>query len=371
MLRTKHFLLLSLCLLTGCGVSQTTGTATGPQGPQGPAGPPGLTFRNTFNMVSQYVATDVVTYQGSSYVALATSTGIVPVGSPTSATNWAVLAQAGAPGTPGVQGSPGVAGIQGPAGPAGQTGATGPSGPTGPAGPAGATGPAGPSGNSQSSYLAGRHLGVQGDSISAIFQNSWQNVVLNRTGMTLTSQDARLGRTLPEAFECYGVATPGATLGVYHIANAASGYCNNYDGTSEGKTLAQNLANVDVLIVELGTNDVYETQGALGDPVTAGTFYGNLRWVCETYLTAKPSIRLVLVTTQYSIKSSPDWVKLYADDEEAYGKSMGIPVINMFNLGGVNQFTSATLLRDGLHPSDFGFANFYGPVIAEQLRGLY
>jgi hypothetical protein len=46
-------------------------------------------------------------------------------------------------------------------------------------------------------------------------------------------------------------------------------------------------------------------------------------------------------------------------------------VINMFNMGGVNSITSGTLLRDGLHPSDFGFANFYGPVIAQELRRFY
>jgi lysophospholipase L1-like esterase len=189
--------------------------------------------------------------------------------------------------------------------------------------------------------------------------------------MILTSQDARAGRTLPEAFECYGVTTPGASLGLYHVANAATGVCNNYGGSSEGNTLAQNLANVDVLIVELGTNDVFEPLGASGDPVTAGTFYGNLRWVCETYLAAKPSIRLVLVTVQYNTNASSYWLRLYANAEEDYAKSMGIPVINMFNLGGVNAITASTLLRDGVHPSDLGFANFYGPVIAQELRRFY
>jgi hypothetical protein len=78
MLTTKYFLLLFLCFLTGCGVSQTTNTTTGPQGPQGPAGPPGLIFLNVYNAVIQYVATDVVTYQGSTYVALTTNTGVLP-----------------------------------------------------------------------------------------------------------------------------------------------------------------------------------------------------------------------------------------------------------------------------------------------------
>src|SRR5258705_600352 len=265
--------LLSLLFLTGCGVSQPNNATTGLQGPQGPAGPPG------------------------------------PAG------------PQGPVGTPG--------GPPGPQGPIGLTGAIGPAGPTGPAGATGAAGP-------QYSYLKGKRLGVQGDSISSLFNNAWQNVVVARTGMTLTSQDARAGRTLHEAFECYGVTTPGMTLGVYTITSSNFNYCNNYDGTSVGKTLAQNLANVDVLIIELGTNDVWNPVGALGDPVTAGTIYGALRWVCETYLTANPSMRVVLVTNQYEIGPPSTQLRQVAEAQENYGKSMGIPVINIFNMGGVN-----------------------------------
>ena len=54
-----------------------------------------------------------------------------------------------------------------------------------------------------------------------------------------------------------------------------------------------------------------------------------------------------------------------------YGKSVGIPVINMFELGGVNALTAGSLLRDGLHPSDFAFTNIYGPVIAQGLQHVY
>lgn len=106
-----------LLVLVGCG----TPAQTGPSGTStGPAGPPGLIFLNAYNPATQYVATDVVTYQGSSYTALATSTNVAPVGAPFSATDWAVLAQAGA---------------------IGPVGATGPVGPQGPTGPQGVPGP--------------------------------------------------------------------------------------------------------------------------------------------------------------------------------------------------------------------------------------
>jgi lysophospholipase L1-like esterase len=311
MLSFRCLLAVTILAITGCGVSQPQ--TTGTQGPQGPPGPQGI------------------------------------------------------------QGAPGPTGPQGPIGligPQGATGATGAAstvpGPTGPAGATGPTGPAGP----QFSYLSTRHFGVQGDSISALFNNAWQNVVVSRTGMTLVSQDAHEGRTLAGAFECYGSTSPNVPLGVYHVAAVAGG-CNNYDGTSEGKTLAQNLANVDLEIIELGTNDPFDTVGAVGDATTAGTYYGYLRWVCETYLTAKPTLRLVLVTPQFNSQASPSWLMQYSTAEQIYGNSVGIPVINMWNLGGANTVTATTMLRDGIHPTDFAFANFYGPVIAQELRRYF
>ncbi len=43
----------------------------------------------------------------------------------------------------------------------------------------------------------------------------------------------------------------------------------------------------------------------------------------------------------------------------------GIPVLNMMLQSGINSFTAATLLRDGLHPSDFAFTHVVGPTIAQ------
>jgi hypothetical protein len=61
-------------------------------------------------------------------------------------------------------------GVAGPQGPAGASGVPGPAGPTGTAGAVGPVGPAGPVGpqGPQFSYLTGRRLGVQGDSIASL-----------------------------------------------------------------------------------------------------------------------------------------------------------------------------------------------------------
>ena len=147
--------------LTGpAGATGTTG-ATGPQGLQGfpgLTGPQGLTgaagtngsgfdFRDAFDASASYAVDDVVTFSGSTYVAIATSTG---PNNPTPDTNtnlWNVLAQVGAAGAAGAQGSAGAAGTIGPQGPTGATGPAGALGPQGLQGFAGPTGPQGPTGS--------------------------------------------------------------------------------------------------------------------------------------------------------------------------------------------------------------------------------
>jgi hypothetical protein len=62
--------------------------ANGAAGAAGAAGQ-GFTFRNAWAAGTAYVAYDVVTYQGSTYLAIAGSTGILP---PSDATKWSILA---------------------------------------------------------------------------------------------------------------------------------------------------------------------------------------------------------------------------------------------------------------------------------------
>jgi hypothetical protein len=180
--------------------------ALGPEGPAGPVGPPGpmgpmgyagapgpkgLVWTGAFDPATLYQADDAVSYLGSSYVALRTTSGTAP--GTDSGIFWSVLASAGAEGPVGLRGPQGPAGPigpQGPAGPAGQQGdrgadgvagaqgIAGPQGPPGPQGVAGLQGPAGPQGaagprgargvswvgawNANASYLADdavEHLG--------------------------------------------------------------------------------------------------------------------------------------------------------------------------------------------------------------------
>ena len=128
---------------TGATGPQGPTGATGPAGPQGPmgmvgpqgsqgdtgpAGPAGtngigFNFRNAFNNGASYAINDVVTYNGSSYVAIAATNPGDPT--PDVNPNWSLMAQQGAAGA---QGPKGDTGAQGPTGP---TGAQGPQGPPG------------------------------------------------------------------------------------------------------------------------------------------------------------------------------------------------------------------------------------------------
>jgi hypothetical protein len=114
----------------------------GAPGPQGPAGTDGtsITFQGEWNPVDNYLANQVVTYLGETWIAVVANANSEPLDV---SAEWSKLAAKGADGAAGAQG------LQGPAGPQGPQGETGPQGPQGPQGiqgPAGAQGAAGAAG---------------------------------------------------------------------------------------------------------------------------------------------------------------------------------------------------------------------------------
>jgi hypothetical protein len=230
------------------------------------------------------------------------------------------------------------------------------------------------------SFLAGRRFSAQGDSITAfgngysVQPSGWQDVVVQRTGMTQVSQDALAGRTFATALACWGNPAPGAAPGAFNASYVLTGTttCGGLMyGFTNGMSFAQSLANVDLEIISLGTNDHVEPIGTLGDATNSGTFYGNMRWVVEAYLNAKPTLRVVMVTPQFNAIVAPAVTQQYAEAMVAYGNSIGIPVINMFEKGGLNAITAGALTADGTHPNIFGYENFYGPVIANGIISLF
>jgi hypothetical protein len=108
----------------------------GPAGAKGDPGDAGLTWRGAWNAQLNYLAGDMVAYEGSSWVAIPASAGGTTAGyaPPDNLNEWNLVADKGGAGADGPQGP---AGPEGPAGPQGAAGPPGPIGQTGPAGPAG------------------------------------------------------------------------------------------------------------------------------------------------------------------------------------------------------------------------------------------
>jgi lysophospholipase L1-like esterase len=78
-----------------------------------------------------------------------------------------------------------------------------------------------------------------------------------------------------------------------------------------------------------------------------------------------------MITVQYNGYASAASSQARAEATIAYGKSMGVPVIDMFSKGGNNAITASSLTLDGTHPSPWGFAHFYGPVIAQGVQEIF
>ncbi len=380
-------LLASVPCFCGCGTSQVSLRSASTQGP---AGPPGLIFTGPYNPFTPYVATDVVTYSGSSYVALAPSTGIPPTGNSASSSAWAVLAQQGAPGPQGLQGVTGPQGLQGVPGPTGAQGLPGPTGATGTMGPSGPSGPAGPGSTTQTrSPWNGKTFGVLGDSYSAAFGNVWQQGVANYHNMTKVFQDARADRPIfgigggsygtgTGAFECYGNDGINGTFTPNYTPENGYGSCLAANATAvPGHTFTQDItaANPDLFFIQLGTNSFsFMPVGSTADAAGEVTMHGGIKAVLNGVHHAKPGMRVIWIEplqigdTTDGRASQMQVVSQAIDQECAF---YGDPVIKMWSESGVNSYSWGTFLSsDLLHPSTFGFQHMYIPKINLALNGI-
>jgi hypothetical protein len=128
------------------GLTGATGPqgATGLTGATGPQGSQGMVWVGAFTTGPSYAVDEVVSYLGSSWICIQTTSGTEVPGSAPS--YWELVAEQGATGVTGATGATGAAGSVGATGLTGDTGATGATGPAGAQGVAGATGPTGATG---------------------------------------------------------------------------------------------------------------------------------------------------------------------------------------------------------------------------------
>jgi hypothetical protein len=241
----------------------------------------------------------------------------------------------------------------------------------------GAVGPAGPSTYTPAlSPWFGKVVGIIGDSYC--YANVFQQLIAAYHGMTIGFQDCRVNRPIGSTsltntiFECYG----GPAFGTnqknidtgWGICGQASPIINS--GT-QGNTLAQDLANVDLLYIELGTNDVWgETLGTIMDRATTNSTYGYIRAAIEGLLQIKPTMRIVWITPiQMTSTQGNRSAQMPAITQAIVSvcATYGVPVINMWANSGFAYMNSNLYLQpDGIHPNQLGFTNLYARYIELQ-----
>jgi len=198
----------------------------------------------------------------------------------------------------------------------------------------------------------------------------WQQALAATLGMTWTFNDGLAGRGYFNLFTNY----PGLSLSNMNALSTGSSSNGGLNGgpTTSGTTLAQDLANVDVLLLWNGDNDYgAKALGSPGDAAAANTNYGDLDNALSIIFTAKPAIRVMLIDHGYAGRSFGiagyqaihQWLA-------TGGQYYGVGVMDMLSLSGLNPLTWSTWMNDDsgqyLHPTNAGWAHFV-PIMARSL----
>ena len=326
----KSYLRFGACLaflliLAGCGVSSSPAQQT----QVGPTGPPGLIYAGPYVPGTSYVQTNWVTYNNSSYYATADNTKVAPSGDSTNNAFWSVLALKGTDGTNGI----------------GQPGPPGP-----------------PASNATSSPWYQRKYAVFGDSYSAYY--SWQTYITDYHGMTQGLNTALGGWRSQDALSCYSGSSPQTLVN--------RGDCGQYNSGKAGNTLAQDLAGIDLILIELGGNDFLTPLGSPSDGVNAATEYGYVRNLIETLQTVAPTARIVWITPAHvadpiRVAFFPGIIgviKYVAEDDS-------VIVIDEYKRGGLDARNWSIYVQpDLVHLTDAGYRDLWAAYINVCLNGI-
>ncbi len=253
--------------------------ADGGPGTQGPAGKDGagFNFRNIFDSNATYAVNDLVTYNGSTYVATVVNHG---ENTPDINPNWSLMAQAGAAGAPGPagpQGPTGPMGVQGSSGPQGGPGTSGLVGPQGPTGATGVQGPQGPGGGLKEQKAAllqwyRQDFATGSFPVGVAFDGAsiWVTNQIDNTVSKLRASDGAILGTFPSGTTPAGVAFDGANVWVTNISRNTISKLRASDGASLGTfptgTLPSGVAfdGTNIWVVNELDNNVYKLRASDG-----------------------------------------------------------------------------------------------------------
>lgn len=196
------------------------------------------------------------------------------------------------------------------------------------------------------------------------------------------------GVTIPYLFQnhsganCYNWAQGGTTMALMGVANydpySGVGMVNALTSgdftdqtthmedrgfvTQVAQMQAFDMSKADYVIIEFGTNDCMKLvpTGTDGTDLDTTTTAGALYYMIKTLQTYKPTLGIAVCNVQpmtgyadsehqkpYDSASQNEVIKTVCE-------SLNVPMIDLCNLLGINDYTKATLLSDGLHRSHQG-----------------
>ena len=202
------------------------------------------------------------------------------------------------------------------------------------------------------------------------------------------------GVTIPYLFEyhsgakCFNWAQGGMTMALTGAANydpysgvgmvdalisgdltRQEAYAGDDHGTQQGsfheqaaEMKAMDLSAVDAVIIEFGTNDAMKLVPLDNEnnPLDTNTTGGALRYMLKSLQTAYPKLKIAVCNVQkMSGYADAEHQKPYDSKNqneviEGVCAELSVPVIDIYNLLGVNDYTKDALLSDGLHRSHHG-----------------
>lgn len=203
------------------------------------------------------------------------------------------------------------------------------------------------SADSISGHLQGKTWGAIGDSLTATYFDVYVSYVQDGIGIIPTN---------------YGIG--GTCVANIATADATPSFVDRVCGLNGQPGYTDSF---DLWTVFGGTNDIIKNVplGSIDD-LTDSTFYGAYNLIIQ-HLLDLPNHPTVALITPYNMPQSSD--KNYVEAVVALGEKYGLPVLNLFTLSGINDFTRSYYLRDGVHPTQAG-ADKLRPIILEWFQNL-
>jgi lysophospholipase L1-like esterase len=211
--------------------------------------------------------------------------------------------------------------------------------------------------------------------------DDYPSVLASNTGMTVYNcgfEGCRMSDTHPDAaHKAFGAVAiaDGIATGIWETQEL---YVEGIDSASYPQEHLDNLkkidwSDVDYLTIFYGGNDAgnYVTIDNPQDPMDTTTYLGAARYVYDRIHTAYPGIRIIFFVPMYRY-----WLSEEKDSDEmtfemgsetyhyydwgdallAASSSIGVPVVDMYRILGINASNRTTFLseKDQTHPSEAG-----------------